>query len=85
LQVLTATNRSWLFRYTLDKKAHWIGLGALADVTLDQARAEAFKAKQQGRAGSCRLTREPKTVPMQKSECTITCHTIGRVHTSFLN
>jgi integrase len=51
LQVLSATNRSWLFRYTLRGKSRWMGLGPLREVTLDQARAEAFKAKQQRRAG----------------------------------
>jgi len=67
LQVLTATNRSWLFRYTLDKKAHWIGLGALADLTLDQARAEAFKAKQQGRAAAVGLRASRKQCRCRKA------------------
>ena len=34
LQVRSPKNRSWLFRFKLHRKAHLMGLGTLADVTL---------------------------------------------------
>ena len=51
LQVITETNRSWLYRYSLNHKAHWLGLGAEKDVTIFEARAKAAAAKQQVRSG----------------------------------
>jgi hypothetical protein len=51
LQVMSETNRSWLYRYARKGKAHWLGLGSEKDVTLYSARAKAFKAREQLRAG----------------------------------
>jgi integrase len=41
LQVRAADQRSWLFRYTLHGKHHWMGLGHADDVTLAEAREKA--------------------------------------------
>jgi integrase len=41
LQVRAADQRSWLFRYTLHGKHHWMGLGHADDVTLAEARDKA--------------------------------------------
>ena len=45
LQVRSPKNRSWLFRFKLHRKAHLMGLGALADVTLAEAREAATAAR----------------------------------------
>ena len=51
LQVKSETNRSWVYRYSLNHKAHWLGLGAEKDVTIFAARAKAAAARQQVRQG----------------------------------
>src|SRR6266516_2802071 len=38
LQVQYPAGRSWLYRYTLNGKQRWCGLGAAADIPLSQAR-----------------------------------------------
>src|ERR1700721_2805812 len=45
LQVRSAHNRSWLFRYMVDGKARWLGLGPEPAVSLAQARQLAAKAR----------------------------------------
>lgn len=47
LQIISKTNRSWLLRYQRDGRERWMGLGAVADFTLDEARERARKARQQ--------------------------------------
>ena len=47
LQVRDAEHRSWLFRYTVSGKARQMGLGALADVPLAEARAAAAECRRQ--------------------------------------
>src|SRR5262245_36885541 len=37
---------SWSFRYQLDGKSHWLGLGPARDFTLSEARARARKQRQ---------------------------------------
>lgn len=51
LQVTAAGSRSWIFRYRDGKRLRDMGLGSARDVTLQQARAEAAKARQQRAAG----------------------------------
>jgi len=51
LQVVSATNRSWIYRYTVGKKQNYMGLGPLADVSLDRARELASEARQQRKRG----------------------------------
>jgi integrase len=46
LQVISATNRSWLLRYELRGKRRWMGLGSASTFTLEEARARALKARQ---------------------------------------
>jgi integrase len=45
LQVRDADHRSWIFRYTLDGRARWMGLGPAADITLAEARDAAREAR----------------------------------------
>ena len=51
LQVLSATNRSWLFRYTRTGRERWMGLGPLHTFDLAEARELARKARQQIKDG----------------------------------
>jgi hypothetical protein len=37
--------RSWLFRYSVGGRSHWMGLGAYPDVTLARAREKAQDAR----------------------------------------
>src|SRR5947208_13489877 len=37
---------SWILRYELNKTCRWMGLGALADFSLDEARERARRARQ---------------------------------------
>ncbi|WP_422369086.1 tyrosine-type recombinase/integrase [Pelagibius sp.] len=43
--------RSWLFRYSINEKARWMGLGAFPDVTLAEARKAAGRCRELLRAG----------------------------------
>jgi integrase len=45
LQVRDADHRSWLFRYTVGRKARQMGLGPLPDVSLAEARERAAQAR----------------------------------------
>jgi integrase len=47
LQVLSATNRSWIFRYARDGREHFMGLGPAHTVSLAQARDKARAARLQ--------------------------------------
>jgi hypothetical protein len=49
LQVRDAGRRTWIYRYTLRGKAHWMGLGTVADVSLADAREAAQAARRQAR------------------------------------
>lgn len=51
LQVRGASNRSWLYRFKLNGKPHLMGLGALADVSLAEARDAAATARKLVRQG----------------------------------
>ena len=62
LQVHSATNRSWLFRYQLDGQRREMGLGSLKDLTLDQAREAARAARLQKRDGLCPMAERHKLV-----------------------
>jgi hypothetical protein len=44
-QGTTGLNRTWMFRYKRDGRAHWMGLGAYPDVTLSRAREKAQDAR----------------------------------------
>lgn len=51
LNVTAGGSKSWLYRYMLDGKAHWMGLGSYPDISLAEARekaAECRKLKHQG-------------------------------------
>lgn len=66
LQVQTATNVSWIFRYKLDGKRRDMGLGRVDDVTLEAAREKARKARNQKWEGLCPLTEQRKTLQANK-------------------
>jgi integrase len=51
LQVRDANRRTWIYRYTLNGKARWMGLGSFADVSLAEAREAAADARKQLRQG----------------------------------
>jgi Arm DNA-binding domain len=53
LLVKPAGTRSWLFRYALVGRQHWMGLGSFPVVTLKRAREKALEAR--------RLLAEAKT------------------------
>ena len=46
LQVGPTGSKSWLFRYTKNKKPEWLGLGAYLNVSLEAARAKAEAMRQ---------------------------------------
>ena len=52
LQVRSAENRSWIFRFMIAGKAREMGLGAESSVSLAQARQKVAKAKEQIAHGS---------------------------------
>jgi hypothetical protein len=45
LHVVTATRRSWVFRYQRNGKERFMGLGGAAEVSLDDARVAALAAR----------------------------------------
>ena len=51
LQVVSPTNRSWIFRYERDAKERMLGLGPLHTFTLEEARERARLTRQQLKAG----------------------------------
>src|SRR4051794_40959209 len=51
LQVVSETNRSWLFRYERDGKERMLGLGPLHTFSLEEARQSALNIRQQLKAG----------------------------------
>jgi integrase len=51
LQVRGAENRSWLYRFKLNRKAHLMGLGTAADVSLAEAREAAAAVRKLVRQG----------------------------------
>jgi integrase len=51
LQVRGAENRSWLYRFKLNRKAHLMGLGTVADVSLAEAREAAAAVRKLVRQG----------------------------------
>src|SRR4051812_8168268 len=51
LQVRGPSNRSWVYRFKLHGKAHLMGLGAVADVSLAEAREATASARRMVRQG----------------------------------
>jgi integrase len=47
LQVMSATNRSWVLRFQREGRERWAGLGPLHTINLKEARGRARKARQQ--------------------------------------
>ena len=75
LQVLPGGTRSWLFRYDLNRKCRWMGLGAvdagrLAD-SLAEARRKAADAREQLRQG-----RDPLAVKRERAAALAPARTV---------
>jgi integrase len=51
LVVASATSRNWSYRYWINGKERWHGLGSLSDVSLKEARIRRDTARQEVRAG----------------------------------
>lgn len=51
LKITTGGSKSWIFRYMLDGKAHWMGLGSYPDVGLADARDKAADQRKLTRQG----------------------------------
>ena len=51
LQVTGRNSKSWIYRYSLNGRARWLGLGSARDVSLAKARAKRDKARVQVREG----------------------------------
>jgi integrase len=51
LQVKSATARSWLYRYTINGKARWRGLGSAQDLSLADARQQRDRERQSVKNG----------------------------------
>ena len=52
LNVTIGGSKSWLYRYMLNGKAHWLGLGSYPDVTLAEAREKAAECRKMVRQGT---------------------------------
>jgi integrase len=50
--------RSWLFRYSIGGRSHWVGLGAYPDISLQRARQKAQECRQQLYDGTDPLKRK---------------------------
>lgn len=50
-QVRDAEHRSWVYRFTMDGKARWMGLGSFDDVSLAEAREAATAARKLAKQG----------------------------------
>ena len=61
LQIRPQGTRSWLFRYTRNGENQWMGLGALADKPLNEARDEAAMLRIAVRRGSDPLAEKQQT------------------------
>ncbi len=51
LNVTIGGSKSWLYRYMLAGKAHWMGLGSYPDVSLAEAREKATECRKMVRQG----------------------------------
>lgn len=52
LQVAKGGSKSWLYRFKVDGRTRWHGLGSVRDVTLEKARDKATEARRLRRDGS---------------------------------
>ena len=52
LNVTIGGSKSWLYRYMLAGKAHWMGLGSYPDVSLAEAREKATECRKMVRQGA---------------------------------
>ena len=82
LQVRGAEQRAWVYRYTLFGKAHWMGLGAFADVGLAEAREAATAARKQVRAGGDPIAERKAEKAAKRAAAAL--HTFDEVAAAYL-
>jgi integrase len=63
IQVKPSGRKSWVFRYKVNRKTHWFGLGPFPDVPPDDAREAAGEARKLLRAG-----KDPLVVRQEAAE-----------------
>lgn len=51
IRVADGGSKYWIYRYMLDGRARWMGLGSFPDVSLEEAREKAATARKQARTG----------------------------------
>jgi integrase len=51
IQVKPSGRKSWVYRYKMNRKTHWLGLGPFPDVSPEEAREAAGEARKLKRAG----------------------------------
>lgn len=74
LQVSASGSKSWILRYTLNKKSREMGLGSYPDVTLAQARTDATAHRLLLKDGIDPLTvRRSKQMSMQQQRTFVEC------------
>ncbi|MDG0026655.1 Arm DNA-binding domain-containing protein [Trinickia sp. Y13] len=49
LQISASGARSWIFRYMIERRSGWMGLGPLSAISLAEARVEAARCRKLGR------------------------------------
>lgn len=67
LKVTTGGSKSWVFRYMIAGKAHWMGLGSYPDVGLADAREKAAELRKMTRQGVDPLTERRKEVQVLRA------------------
>jgi hypothetical protein len=81
LQVRSAEHRSWIYRFSLHGKAHWMGLGAFADVGLAEAREAAAAARKQARRGIDPIAARKSKAAVKRAAG---CNTFGQVTEAYI-
>ena len=69
LRVTENGSKHWIFRFMLNKQAHWMGLGPYPDVSLEEAREQALEARKKKRAGINPIDDRKETI---RSRATLT-------------
>jgi integrase len=82
LQVRDVDHRSWIYRYTLYGKAHWMGLGSFADVSLAEAREAAAVARKQVRKGVDPISARKSEAATKRAAAAL--HTFGEVSKAYI-
>lgn len=68
LQISKAGSKSWLYRYEVDRKGHWHGLGPYPDVPLSEAREKAGDCRKLRRNGLDPISYKQQELARRKLE-----------------